>query len=46
MANAGTAANKDGGKRLSPGGLNGLVLGYMARIIGVPFQVLQMHACQ
>jgi hypothetical protein len=23
------AANKDGGNRLSPGGLNGLVLGYM-----------------
>jgi hypothetical protein len=25
------AANKDGGKRLSPGGLNGLVLGYMKK---------------
>lgn len=24
-------ANKDGGKRLSPGGLNGLVLGYMKK---------------
>jgi hypothetical protein len=25
------AANKDGGNRLSPGGLNGLVLGYMKK---------------
>jgi hypothetical protein len=25
------AANKDGGKRLSPGGLDGLVLGYMEK---------------
>lgn len=30
-ASAKTTANKDGGKRLSPGALDGLVLGYMKR---------------
>ncbi len=30
-ASAKTAANKDGGKRLSPGALEGLVLGYMKK---------------
>lgn len=30
-ASAKTSANKDGGKRLSPGALDGLVLGYMKR---------------
>jgi len=30
-ASAKTAANKDGGKRLSPGALDGLVLGYVKR---------------
>ena len=30
-ASAKTAANKDGGTRLSPGALDGLVLGYMKR---------------
>lgn len=30
-AGSAKTANKDGGKRLSPGGLNGLVLGYMKK---------------